>query len=97
MCDPARVKELDSDLKDALAKHAGRPWRGSKGDEMVSVRFDAIMSEGFDLDRVRAEVLEAGGTVNDRDAPPAPSEGLRRTRPIAANSFVIPAEVLQAG
>ena len=90
------MKDLDPTLRDALAKHAGKPWRGTKGDTMVSVKFDALVAEGIDPEAVRDDVLEAGGSLGERDTNVTGAGGLRRTRPLVPESFVLPAAALQA-
>ena len=73
---------LDPGLRDALAKHAGKPWRGTKGDEMVSVKFDALAKEGIDPEAVTDDVLAAGGSLGERDAAMAGEVGIRRSKPL---------------
>jgi hypothetical protein len=91
-----RVKQLDPTLREALAKHAGQPWRGTKGDTMVSVKFDALVAEGIDPDAVREDVLEVGGSVSERDTALTGGGGIRRSKPLVPESFVVPAAALQA-
>lgn len=89
--------KLDAELSDAIAKHAGPRWRGSGGDTMVSVRFDDLAMEGFEADAIRSDVLAAGGSVSVRDAAMSGVDGIRRSKPLTAEAFVIPVEALQAG
>lgn len=62
---------------------------------MVSVRFAALVSEGFDPEVIRADVFEVGGSVSERDTPNTGEGGLRRSKPLVPESFVLPAEALQ--
>jgi hypothetical protein len=95
VCDAQRVK-LNPELSEAIARHAGPRWRGSSGDTMISVRFDELAMEGFDADAIRSDVLAAGGSASERDAAMSGIDGIRRSRPLTAESFVIPVEALQA-
>lgn len=90
------MKQLDPKLRDALAKHAGRPWRGTKGDTMVSVKFDALVAEGIEPEAIRDDVIEVGGSVSERDTALSGGGGIRRSKPLVAESFVVPAAALKA-
>ena len=90
------VATLDPALRDALAKHAGQPWRGTKGDQMVSVKFNALSKEGIDPESVTDDVLAAGGSLGERDAAMAGGAGIRRSKPLTPDSFVLPAQALEA-
>lgn len=87
---------LDPALRDALAKHAGQPWRGTKGDQMVSVKFDALAKEGIDPETVKDDVLAAGGSLGERDAAMSGNVGIRRSKPLSPDSFVLPTQALEA-
>jgi len=63
---------------------------------MVSVRFDALASEGFDPAEHIDEVLEAGGSTSDRDATMTGDAQIRRFAPKKADAFVIPLVALSA-
>ena len=62
---------------------------------MVSVKFDALAKEGIDPEAVKDDVLAAGGSLGERD-PSMTGVGIRRSKPLAPDSFVLPSQALES-